>query len=115
MRPRASRLCAGIVGVILLLVCGGCATSSNPGSAGGLPVIVPDEEDELRAYSPEIYLTQLAGHGVGGGMDLSAACGCAETGSSSPSSPSGPSVTPGVEHKGKIPLTVTIIVPPVPK
>jgi len=80
-----------------------------------MPVFVPDEEDELRAYSPEIYLTQVAGHGVGGGMDLSAACGCAETGSASPSSPSGPSVIPGVEHTGKMKLHVTVTVPPPPK
>jgi hypothetical protein len=101
--------------VLLLLLVGGCASGATLERAGGFPIIQPDEEDELRAYSPEVYLTQLAGHGVGGGMDLSAACGCAETGSSSPSSPSGPSVTPGVEHKGKIPLHITVTLPPMPK
>lgn len=101
--------------LVLFLLLGGCATSRNAAVVGNLPVLVPDEEDELRAYSPEVYLTQVAGHGVGGGMDLSAACGCAETGGSSPSSPSGPSVSPGVEHKGKLPLHVTVTIPPAPK
>lgn len=73
--------------------------------------VEPDREDELLAYSPTRYLTEQAGQGVEGDMDLSAACGCAETGSSSPSAPTGPNVTPVVDHKKKATLKVLIHIP----
>jgi len=69
---------------------------------------VPDEQDRLRAYSPELYLTGQAGHGVGDDLDLSASCGCAETSSSGSTSSGGPGSGPGVEYKPKGTLRVHV-------
>jgi hypothetical protein len=110
-----------VIGLCLMLICvsTACATvSAGPDlkavdGLGWSGPIEPVEDDRLRAYAPEEYLAGLAGHGVGGDLDLSAACGCAESGSSGPGSGGGPSSGPGVEHKQTSRLRVIIVVPEV--
>ncbi len=109
-----------VVTALVLGFLGGCATTpapvADPDVAGLLEVApppVPDEEDELRAYAPEVYLSGLAGHGVSGDLDLSASCGCAETSGSGPSGSTGPGSGPGVEYQKRATLHVIIHLPPV--
>jgi len=71
--------------------------------------ISPDTEDELNAYAPTRYLTELAGRGVEGDVDLSASCGCAESTGSGPGVSSGPGVTPTIDHKKKAILRAKIL------
>ena len=70
----------------------------------------PTDDDELRAYSLAEYLGMEAGRGVsGGGLDLSASCGCADISSASGPSGGGPGVTPDIEHSNKSKLKVKVI------
>lgn len=97
----------GSVMAVCLLFAGLCGCAHERGAldrelssvVAGIGPVEVEEEDELRAYSPELYLTGLAGRGVGDDLDLSASCGCAESGSSGPMTSSGPGSGPGIEHK----------------
>ncbi len=99
---------------------GGCATSRAPLAPAVSAVVLTAgpvaaiEDDELRAYAPEQYLAGLAGHGLGGDLDLSASCGCAETSSSGPTGSGGPAGGPGVEHKQTARLRVIVNLPTPP-
>lgn len=98
-----------------LVLLGGCATA---GTAPVQPDIArvlkaretpaPTADDLLLAYSPARYYGKEAGHGVAQDMDVSAACGCADIGSSSSSPGGGQSVTPDIDHKKKTVLKVQI-------
>jgi hypothetical protein len=68
-------------------------------------------DDRLQAFSPEKYLSRVAGHGVEGGPDPSATCGCADTGGSGPGVGPGPGTTPIVDHALKAHLKITVHVP----
>jgi uncharacterized protein YceK len=109
-----------LVSLVVVAGVGGCATSRAslvPEVGAVVQVAGPlsaTEDDELRAYAPEMYLAGLAGHGLGGDLDLSASCGCAETSSSGPTGASGPSGGPGVEHKQTARLRVIVNLPTVP-
>ena len=73
----------------------------------------PTDDDELRAYSLAEYLGMEAGRGVsGGGLDLSASCGCADISSASGPSGSGPGVTPEIEFPNKSKLKVHVVLKP---
>jgi hypothetical protein len=105
---------------LLVLVVGlfvGCATralevrSSVAAVIEAAGPVEATEEDELAAYAPEQYLAGQAGHGLGGDLDLSASCGCAETSGNGPAGSSGPAGGPGVEHKQTAHLRVIVKMP----
>ena len=68
------------------------------------------QDDELRAYSLAEYLGMEAGKGVsGGGLDLSASCGCADISASSGPSGGGPGIAPDIEYGNKSKLKVKVV------
>lgn len=102
---------------VAIVLVAGCATAKvtlKPHLSAVAELTGPveaTEDDELRAYDPAKFLAGLAGHGLGGDLDLSASCGCAETSSSGPSGGSGPGGGPGVEHKQTARLRVIVTLP----
>jgi len=71
--------------------------------------VAPDRDDELRAYAPVQYLTETAGRGVEGNVDLSASCGCADVGSASSGPGGGPGTGPDVDYGKKANVEVKVI------
>ena len=106
--------------VVLTAVIVGCATQSldlGPHLAAAIAAagtVEATADDELAAYAPEQFLAGQAGHGLGGDLDLSASCGCAETSGGGPSTSGGPGGGPGVEHKQPARLRVIVLMPQLP-
>ena len=72
--------------------------------------VEPTEDDELRAYSLAEYLGMEAGKGVsGGGLDLSASCGCADVSAASGPSGGGPGVAPDIDYLKTSKLKVKVV------
>lgn len=108
--------------LFLAVALGGCASSGAPVSQPDIarvlksrPGLVPTKDDVLLAYSPARYYGNVAGHGVSQDLDVSAACGCADIGSSSSSPGGSQSVTPDIDHKKKTILKVQITLKPHPR
>ncbi len=72
--------------------------------------VEPTDDDELRAYSLAEYLGMEAGKGVsGGGLDLSASCGCADVSAASGPSGGGPASGPDIGYVNPSKLNVKVI------
>ena len=108
------------VGVLCVALLAGCATQSQelrPHLAAAIAAagsVEATADDDLAAFAPEQFLAGQAGHGLGGDLDLSASCGCAETSGGGPSGSGGPGGGPGVEHKQPARLRVIVLMPQLP-